>query len=152
MNLVRGSITTRLSRIDPIQRVCLRYNQNAASLSEYTDVPEYPPILDMSPEAKRRRRKAAWHDKITELPTVEQKLIELNMPKYYGYWSFHMLDNNPTLAGTEYAQYATRTHIVNSLPVDYYSDVKAEAERIALLVKDQVEQLIDLNFNCQLNR
>ncbi|XP_071523594.1 large ribosomal subunit protein mL65 [Panulirus ornatus] len=74
------------------------------------------------------------------------------MPKYYGYWSLHLTADNPTLSGAEYTQFATRTHLEKSLPVEYYSDVKEEAERITPLLKDQVEQLIHLNFNGILNR
>ncbi|MPC91464.1 hypothetical protein E2C01_086502 [Portunus trituberculatus] len=53
-----------------------------AALSEYTDTPQYPEILDVSWEAIRRRKKEAWHQKVTRLPSVEQKMMELNMPKY----------------------------------------------------------------------
>lgn len=58
---------------------------NAAAADEYTDKPEYPEILDPSREARFKRDKQSWHETIKDLPTVEEKLIKINMPRYYGF-------------------------------------------------------------------
>ncbi|KAK8397226.1 hypothetical protein O3P69_004738 [Scylla paramamosain] len=125
-----------------------------AALAEYTDTPQYPEIIDVSREANKRRKKEAWHQKVTNLPSVEQKMMELNMPKYFGHWSCQLRDNRPTLLTTDFCRFATRTHVeeVERLPEHYYAEVWQQAEAAAGRVAGQVEQLIDLNFNTQLNR
>lgn len=137
-------------RISPISRDWARRNHSAAPLDEYTDVPEYPPILDVSTEAKKKRKTEAWHQKITDLPTLEQKLMELNMPKYYGYWACKLLDTKPTLQGTSFTQYATRTHVVEGLPDGYHE--KEAAATLAKELKGPVEDLLLLNFQASLSR
>lgn len=137
-------------RISPISRDWARRNHSAAPLDEYTDVPEYPPILDVSTEAKKKRKTEAWHQKITDLPTLEQKLMELNMPKYYGYWACRLLDTKPTLQGTSFTQYATRTHVVEGLPEGYHE--KEAAATLAKELKGPVEDLLLLNFQASLSR
>lgn len=127
------------------------FHQDAA-LTEYTDVPQYPKILAMTPEAKRKRKKEEWHEKVTNLPTVEQKMMELNMPRYWGHWACHVKDNNPMLLSADFCRFATRTHLREGLPEDYYQDVWEEAEAVAGKVAGQVEQLIDLNYNTKLSR
>lgn len=72
-----------------------------APLSEYTATPAYPAVEDLSRAAKRRRQKEEWHAKVTGLPTVEQKAVELNMPKYYGHWSCHVHDTKVRAGNTE---------------------------------------------------
>ncbi|KAK7019665.1 Structural constituent of ribosome, partial [Halocaridina rubra] len=145
--------TFRLRKTLKLPRFCAgigtfqRNTYGTASISEYTAEPEYPPIRDTSREATRRRNKDVWHEKIKNLATVEQKFVELNMPKYYGYWSCHLKDTEAKINGLEFLKYATRTHIVESLPDNYYFDVKSEAEKLASDLQDKVEALIDLHFN-----
>ena len=117
-----------------------------APASEYSDEPEYPLILDTSPEARRRRVKEEWHDKVTNLPTVEQKIMELNMPKYYGYWSCRINDDVLKLNGLPFLQYATRTHVTKELPSNYYDEVREEASKVADQIQNEVETLIQLSF------
>lgn len=46
---------------------------------------EYPPILDNSYKSKINRKTLEWRKKIEKISTIEEKLIELNIPRYYGY-------------------------------------------------------------------
>lgn len=57
----------------------------SAPAQEYVDIPQYPEIQDLSLRHKQIRKKEAWHKTIAKLPTVEEKAIKLNMPRYYGY-------------------------------------------------------------------
>lgn len=152
MNVNQLTSGPKLSRI--LGEICIykRSTHSAIAASEYAEAAEYPPILDMSKKGKRQRKKEVWYEKITKLPTVEQKFMELNMPKYYGYWSCQLHDTWRTMNGLPFVKYATRTHTVNTLPDNYYSEVKSDAEKVAYDIKDQVEALIDLNFNTTLNR
>ncbi|KAK4298493.1 hypothetical protein Pmani_029168 [Petrolisthes manimaculis] len=129
-----------------------QYNKSAVSVSEYTDTPQYPPILNTSKRATWQRKKDTWHHNINNLATVEQKMVELNLPKYYGYWSLGFKDVRPKILGYDFCRYATRTHIHEEegggggLPMGYYDDVRPQAETLIPMVVDKVEQLIQLNF------
>ncbi|CAL4108052.1 unnamed protein product, partial [Meganyctiphanes norvegica] len=147
MNLYRAGSSPVLLQLSGINRLLGRLSHNAVAVSEYTEVPEYPPIVDNSKEAKRQRTKEEWHNEITSLPTIQQKLMEMNMPKYYGYWSCQMHSSRHYLNALEYIQYATRTHVSNDLPEEYYAEEKIEAAKILPRIRDQVEGLIDIRFS-----
>ncbi|XP_076067555.1 mitochondrial ribosomal protein S30 [Oratosquilla oratoria] len=119
---------------------------SAVAPTEYDDEPMYPPILDMSPESIKRRKKESWHDKITKLPTIEQKMVELNMPKYYGYWSCQLHDEKGTLNGQGFTKYATRTHVTDGLPSGYYEDEDKQAAELVPSVQSQIEELIKFHY------
>ncbi|XP_055844922.1 28S ribosomal protein S30, mitochondrial [Episyrphus balteatus] len=59
--------------------------QTKSNSDEYTDKPEYPEILELSREARMKREKQSWHEQIKAVPTIEEKLIKINMPRYYGF-------------------------------------------------------------------
>ncbi|KAK8751009.1 hypothetical protein OTU49_015091 [Cherax quadricarinatus] len=142
-------ILFRFSAFPPVYRA---HSHEAVAQTDYTDTPQYPEIMDTSRKAVKMRKKAEWHEKIECLPTVEQKMMELNMPKYYGYWSCHLNDVRPTLLGVDFVQYATRSHVVKGLPGQYYTQVEAQADILTPKIQDKIQHLIDLNFNCKLNR
>lgn len=77
--------------------------------TEYTDVPEYPPILDLSQEAKKARELEAFAERMKKVPTIEEKLIELNMPRYYGFKNIALNDNNYPYNALPYIRYLTKT-------------------------------------------
>jgi len=147
MNLYRAGSSPVLLQLSGINRLLSRLSHNAVAVSEYTETPEYPQITDTSVEARRQRTKEEWHDEIASLPTIQQKLMEINMPKYYGYWSCQMNSSKHNLNALEFVQYATRTHVMNDLPEEYYAQEKTEAEKILPMIRDQVEGLIDIRFS-----
>lgn len=80
--------------------------------SEYSEVAEYPPIIDDEYRAKRSRRYLEWHEKIKKIGTIEEKLIEINMPRYYGYKCL-MLDEKTFPYNTlPFFKYVTNTELV----------------------------------------
>lgn len=107
---------------------------------EYTAQPEYPPIQDLSYECKQIRKRASWHEKIKSLNTIEEKLLEINMPKYYGYKSVILDDSKIPYNSMPLSQHITRTKFneVLALPgiyqgnqekVDtFYNNIKSEIE------------------------
>lgn len=74
------------------RRLSLRkfqFLRNYASTSNEKNVAKeiYPPILDVSVRGKHERETLEMHKKIQALHTVEEKLIALNVPRYYGWES-----------------------------------------------------------------
>ena len=123
-----------------------KYSQSTA-VSDVVKTEEkdlYPPIYDISLKSEKEREFKTWTDKICNLPTIEQKLIELNMPKYYGWKSANIRDESIPLCAADFVNYSTRTYTIKELPIEYYQDVQETAERYLPEVKDYIENLIYL--------
>lgn len=91
--------------------------------SEYTEYPEYPPIVDRCREAKKKREIGDWSQAIQKCRTVEEKQMKLNMPKYYGWKCIVFNDTKIPYNSMPLIQHCTRTHFKNSLPTYYDSIV-----------------------------
>ena len=113
--------------------------------SEYTDEPCYPPIIDLSSQAKINRKADAVGEIITSLPTVEEKLIELNAPKYYGWLSCQLSGDKFPYNVLPFAQFATRTCLAPNLP-SIYSDLDGTASKYVSVLRDSVKELILQEF------
>ncbi|XP_046399842.1 39S ribosomal protein S30, mitochondrial [Ischnura elegans] len=80
---------------------------------------KYPPIQDLSYYARKYREYEKWHEKIKALPTVEEKLLELNMPSYYGWRCFQLKEGVIPYDFLNFTQFVTRTHMMvcDDLPI-----------------------------------
>lgn len=117
------------------------------SESEYVDQPVYPPILDMSRDSVKARQIEAVAQKITNLPTVEEKLIELNEPKYWGWWACQLREDFVPYNALPFAQFATRTCLVPGSP-DIYKDLESRAQQLIPTVKGPLCDLILQMVEC----
>lgn len=115
------------------------------SESEYVSEPVYPPILDLSYEGIKDRKIETQAQKITDLPTVEEKLVELNAPKYYGWWACHLKEMFIPYDALPFCQYATRTCLSNGLP-PVYAGLDEMATNSLPKVKEQLNNLILQEF------
>ncbi|XP_967403.2 large ribosomal subunit protein mL65 [Tribolium castaneum] len=121
---------------------------------EYTATPQYPPILDMSPEKVRERRKEEEYEGIKAVKTVEEKQIKLNMPKYYGFKSYMLYEDYIPYNSLPLIQHVTRTHLIKNenLPNFYndldvtsaLNDVKLDIEEAILIELARHRQTLDL--------
>nr|CAD7593458.1 unnamed protein product [Timema genevievae] len=130
----------------------LRY-YSSVNENDYSETPEYPPIIDDSLDARKKRRKLSWHDKIKRLKTVEEKLFEINMPKYYGWRCFLLKEGVIPYNSLNFTQYATRTYLVKNedLPAYYSKEIEEEASCLADSIQSQVEDAI-LFETCDVRR
>lgn len=113
---------------------------------------EYPPILDLSREATNRRKREEWHNKIKHIGTVEEKIIELNMPRYYGWKAYEIEEGVIPYDPLPFAQYVTRTHMVNEpgLPAYYDSLLTPESlDASVQQIKSQIEDAIVFEYACK---
>lgn len=92
------------------RRLSTAFQQQNAD-SEYSNVAEYPPIVEHSYSAGTIRKKQVWRDKIKQIGTIEEKLIEINMPKYYGYKCV-MLEKDYPYNTLPFFKYVTNTELV----------------------------------------
>lgn len=119
--------------------------------SENSDV-KYPPILDLSLNSRKRREREEWHDRIKNIGTVEEKLMELNMPRYYGWKVCKIDEGRIPYDPLPFAQYVTRTHVVNEpgLPAYYDSLLTPESlDASVQQIKGQIEDAIVFEYTCR---
>lgn len=100
-----------------LQAACCRYlsakaEAQATALStdsEYTAEPEYPVIRDLSYKGRKVQSAKDWHDEIRRVATVEEKMIKVNMPRYYGYKVVDLNDTKMPYNALPLMQHYTRT-------------------------------------------
>lgn len=128
-----------------------RYSTSAVSevSSEDAAEPTYLPIEDLSWKAKWKRKRQVWHDKIKNLETVEEKLFEINMPRYYGWKSLILQEHRIPYDALSHAQHCTRTHIVkeSGLPAYYNHIISTEQlDRMVQAIKSDIEDNIIFEY------
>lgn len=119
----------------------------------FTETPQYPPIRDLSFLGKRRQDREEWYEEMKDLNTVEEKLIKLNMPKYYGWKSYSICEGTLPYDPLPYAQFLTRTHVVPDyvLPAKYENIVNQETlNTLAKSMEMQVKDLLLLEYEYKL--
>lgn len=119
----------------------------ALNQDEYTETPEYPPIVDQSLQARKLRERQAVHQKIQRLNTVEEKQIGLNMPRYYGWQCVMLREDSVPYNALPLVQCYTRTHLKpwEELP-DVYGETAAVADQAVNEIKSLVEDAIALEL------
>ncbi|XP_058823399.1 large ribosomal subunit protein mL65 [Topomyia yanbarensis] len=128
----------------------LRYQSTRALAKredEYTDRPEYPPIYELSFKAKKKREAAQWHDKIKQLSSVEEKLFEINMPKYYGYKAHMITDQKFPYNVLPLAQYATRTHLIEGKLPQTYDKMSEISKSLLDEIRGEVEDVLGFELH-----
>lgn len=136
----------RVHRTFPkLKKIVIRLHSQVAVVqeNEYTESPQYPPILDMSLEARKLRERQSLHKKIQDINTVEEKQIALNMPRYYGWKCIMLQEDKVPYNALPLVQYYTRSHFVpiDKLP-EVYNESGPSAETISQEIKAQVEEAI----------
>lgn len=109
--------------------------------NEYTDTPMYPAILDMSSESVNLRERDMKLDKLKKIGTIEEKLIGINMPRYYGWSSLMLHEGNYPFNFMPFVQHITRTDFieVESLPFtnsNSQSEVNSAVDKIRPQLQD----------------
>ncbi|XP_041980674.1 28S ribosomal protein S30, mitochondrial [Aricia agestis] len=142
MHLIKARTFPRLKQV--VTR--LNYSTVQAPLvdeNEYTEKPIYPPILDMSLEARKRRNRQKTYDNIKALNTVEEKQIALNMPRYYGFKCVSLNETRVPYNALPLVQHYTKSHlkITDKLP-DIYNETSQVADLVVQDIKSLVEDSI----------
>lgn len=102
----------------------------------------YPEILDLSAKARRKRERIAWHEEVKKLNTIEEKLIKVNMPKYYGWKMIMLNDKQFPYTSLPRIQHYTRTQFEEGLPKEWNKHTIEELDTIVNSVKEQIEETI----------
>lgn len=107
---------------------------------------EYPPILDLSPRAKQDHDKLYWHKQVEQVGTIEEKLMKVNMPYYYGLRTIPLQDDEHHYNCLPYFQHWTRTQYEEDLPETWFKVSPEEVDRLVAAVKEQVIEAIAFQY------
>jgi hypothetical protein len=109
--------------------------------NEYSDVAEYPPIEERSIQINMLRRGKRWSEKIKKIETIEEKLIELNLPRYYGYKCL-MLDEKVFPYNTlPFFKYVTNTDFAEEK--SHVPKTEEEAKKIEECLNNVRSEVLD---------
>lgn len=114
--------------------------------SERAESPEYPEILDLNRDAVRVRKRLAWHEEVKEVKTIEEKLIKVNMPKYYGFQMMVMKEELLPYNCLPYIQHWTRTQYQNEIPKSWNKLSDEEVDKLVDLIKDRIEESLHFQY------
>ncbi|XP_011305241.1 uncharacterized protein mRpS30 [Fopius arisanus] len=137
------NLNSRLCIKYPAPAKIIRFSSGAvATIQNQTEKVEYPPILDTRFKASYRRYLEKKHDAVKNVKTVEEKMIKLNMPKYWGFKTLMYEEGRIFYNELPHAQYITRTHVMREpkLP-DSYDNLMA-SDDLEGLVKE-IKELFD---------
>lgn len=112
---------------------------------EYSETPEYPPIVKLDRKSKKNRILVKWSEQIKQLNTVEEKQMKLNMPKFYG-WKCLMFDDKLIPYNSmKFIQHCVRTHFkeVDQLP-EFYNNVNVDY--LLTDVKSSIEDIVAIEL------
>lgn len=119
----------------------------AATSTKVAKKVEYPPIQDISQKAEDERKKMAWHEAVKGVKTIEEKLIKVNMPAYWGLRTTPLENDEYHYNCFPYFQHWTRSLYENGLPNAW---LKRSAEEIDGIVNNIREQIIEsISFQYQ---
>lgn len=129
--------------------ICGRYRSTEAAAikndeikSSSSDNVSYPKILDLSRQACKERKKIAWHEEVKKLNTIEEKLIKVNMPKYYGWQMIRLTDQQFPYNTLPYVQHYTRTQFEDGLPKEWTKHSPEQLDAIVNGIKEHIEDAI----------
>ncbi|XP_070495949.1 large ribosomal subunit protein mL65 [Chironomus tepperi] len=116
-----------------------------------SDAVEYPVIEDVSTEAKRIKKKLEWREKIKRVPTIEEKIIELNIPRYYGYKCLMLENNDFPYNSMPFIQYVTKTEF-EQLPESIKDEKEAKKiDGFLELIKSDIQDALEFEIDAYKN-
>lgn len=107
---------------------------------------EYPPILDVSKKAVRTREKISWHDQVKAVQTIEEKLIKVNMPYYWGLRTIPLQNDEYHYNCLPYFQHWTRTQYEDGIPETWSKQSPEEVDRLVALVRAEIVDAIVFQY------
>lgn len=133
------------SGISTLRRYSAAQNVIETSV-EKTDTVEYPPILDDSKKAVSDREKIAWHEEVKKIKTIEEKLIKVNIPAYWGLRTTPLENDEYYYNSLPYFQHWTRTQYESGLPSGWFKRTPEEIDGLVNTIRDQVIESISFHY------
>lgn len=111
------------------------------ALSEWSETPEYPEIVDDSKFGRMKRFRMEWYDGLKRLPCAQEKVFE--MSKHFRFFSMMLSPTHKQYHQIDFQKYITRTHLVSGgLPDQYNIDVDALSDKVKDLILDRISMIL----------
>lgn len=108
---------------------------------------EYPPIVDDSCPARKERKKLEWHEKIKKIETIEEKLIEINIPRYYGFKCLMLNEKSFPYNTLPFFKYATNTEFVEEPHAAQSEEETKKVETFLNLIKSEIHDALEFELD-----
>lgn len=114
--------------------------------SEVATKVEYPPIIDRSPKLVKEREKLEWHEAVKNCTTIEEKLIKVNIPAYWGLRTTPLENDEYHYNCLPFFQHWTRTQYETGLPNTWFKRSTEEVDALVKSIRDQVIDSIQFQY------
>lgn len=106
------------------------------------DAVQYPPITKNSFRERLKQKKLDEYEFIKKCPTIEEKIIQLNMPRYYGFKCLKMGDEWYPYNALPFVKYSTKTDFREvPLAIEDPEEAKRVEDFYNLIKSDLVDAL-----------
>lgn len=117
--------------------------RSLSSEAEVSKTPNYPPIMDLSDAAIKKRDKLRIHEKYRKLNTVEEKLFALNMPRYWGWKAILLKEGELPYNVLPFVKYITRTQFNETVNIPFNNyNLDIQPEDLINVIKSQIQEAI----------
>ncbi|XP_017082049.1 39S ribosomal protein S30, mitochondrial [Drosophila eugracilis] len=132
----------RVNQLRTTYKRCLA--GQSLQLNPADEEPAYPEIRDLSFKARKQKATADWHEEIRQVPTVEEKIIKINIPRYYGFKVVDFNDSKIPYNALPLTQHYTRT-VFEDLPTASTSEKVDSGDKMSedSLIKTAREDVIE---------
>lgn len=107
----------------------------------------YPPILERTKKAQKEREKIAWHEAVKNVKTIEEKLIKVNIPAYWGLRTTPLENDEYHYNCFPYFQHWTRTHYEDGLPNGWFKRSTEEVDGLVNKIRDQIIEAVTFQYH-----
>lgn len=128
-----------------LRHYCAAQNALQSNAKVVTKV-EYPPIIDKSPAAVKNRQKIEWHEAVKKCPTIEEKLIKVNIPAYWGLRTTPLENDEYHYNCFPFFQHWTRTQYETGLPTNWFKRSTEEIDGLVNNIRDQIIDAIQFQY------
>jgi small subunit ribosomal protein S30 len=126
----------------PKSRIIRAFSTAVAQQVAPSDDVEYPPIIDSTYIARQNRKKLETYERIKKCPTIEEKIIELNMPRYWGFKCLMMGDDWYPYNALPMVRYSTKTDFQeSSLKIEDPAEAKKVDDFYNLLKTELIDTI-----------
>lgn len=131
----------------PIKRGVATVQSQKDVSSEYNEVAEYPPIVDPCLIKRKERINLHYREKIKQIGTIEEKQLQINLPRYYGYKCLMLNDKIYPYNTLPFFQYATNTEFVEETTAPSSEEEDKKIGNFLSLIKAEIQDALEFELD-----
>jgi len=125
------------------KRIGVRSLHGPPKVNEYVETAQYPVIKGFKNQQEKDTTKAK--EMIKSLKTVEEKMYQINRPKFYGWYTYKVSPDYVSADFKDWSKFATCTDTIEGLPdqLQYNQDKDKFVDDIISAIGGDIEQAIE---------